>query len=396
MSTLFDIAVIGNGMIGAAASRYLSASGLRVAAIGPSEPENWQSHNGVFASHYDQGRITRITDPDLVWGMLGKRSIEVYSEIEAKSGVQFHFPVGQLRVSPDTTAANDSLNKADAVGKTLEAPYVRLNRAEASERFPYLNFAAKAEALWEEGGAGYINPRSLVRAQLTIAEQQGATLIREEARKLERANGESIITTESGNTIHAGKVLLATGAYTNHLLGRKLDLRPKAVSVVLAEIGETELERLHRLPTLIWRLENHPVLASIYSAPPTRYPDGKVYFKIGGTLHTPVYIREPQEFIAHFHSSGNAHEVTALREVLLDLLPGLKVESWQSRPCVVTYTAHDYPYIDTIDEGTYIAVGGCGSSAKSSNELGRIAALLAEKGEWAYDVDAKTFRACWL
>lgn len=396
MTTTFDIAVIGNGMIGAAASRYLSASGLRVAAIGPREPENWQTHSGVFASHYDQGRITRITDPDLVWGMLGKRSLAVYAEIEERSGVRFHYPVGQLRVSPDPTVPNDSLNKADAVGKQLDAPYARLQRDQLSERFPYLNFAKQAEALWEEGGAGFINPRSLVKAQLTIAEQQGATLLHEEVVQIERRNGENIVTTKSGAMIRAGKILVATGAFTNQLLPRKLDLRPKAVSVVLAEIGEAEQARLQGLPTLIWRLENHPVLASIYSAPPTRYPDGRVYFKIGGTLHTPVYLHKAEEFLAHFHSAGNAHEVAALRQVLPELVPGLQAESWQGRPCVVTYTAHDYPYIDQIDESTFLAVGGCGSSAKSSNELGRIAALLVENEKWGYDVDAQTFRACWL
>ncbi len=396
MDTTFDIAVIGNGMIGAAASRYLSASALRVAAIGPSEPDNWQTHNGVFASHYDQGRITRITDPDLVWGLLGKRSIASYAEIEEKSGIRFHYPVGQLRVSPDSSAAVDSLNKADAVGRQLAAPYVRLDRNQLRQRFPYLHFAEKAEALWEEGNAGFINPRLLVQAQLAIAEKQGATLIRQEAVRVQRKNGESIITTQDGKTIRAAKVLLANGAYANHILERKLDLRPKAVSVVLAEVGEAEQKRLQDLPTLIWRLENHPVLASIYSVPPTAYPDGRVYFKIGGTLRTPVYMHKPEEFLAHFHSPGNAHEIAALSEVLLDLLPGLKVDSWQSRPCVVTYTAHEYPYIDQADEGTFVAIGGCGSAAKSSDELGRIAAILAEKGDWQYDVGAQTFHANWL
>src|SRR5215207_8952651 len=62
MQQTFDIGVIGNGMMGAAATRYLSTTGQHIVAIGPGEPEDWQSHQGVFASHYDQGRITRIID----------------------------------------------------------------------------------------------------------------------------------------------------------------------------------------------------------------------------------------------------------------------------------------------------------------------------------------------
>lgn len=395
MSTNFDIAVIGNGMIGAAASRYLSASGLRVAAIGPGEPENWQTHNGVFASYYDQGRITRVIDPDLIWGLMAKRSIDVYPELEARSGVQFHFPVGQLRVSYDPNAPSDSIDPSDAVGRELGAVYQRLQRDQLVERFPYLNFPAKAEALWEEGAAGFINPRALVRAQLTIAAQQGATIIGEEVIGIDRQQGEFEVVTNTGNRIHAKKVVLAAGGFTNLLLGRKLDLRPKAVSVVLAELGESELARLQGLPTLIWRLDNHPLLESIYSVSPTRYADGRVCFKIGGTLRQPLYLQSREEFLAHFHSPGNAHEIQALQEVLLDLLPGLKVESWRSKPCVITYTANKYPYIDEIESGLIVAVGGCGSAAKSSNEYGHIAALLAEKGEWHYDVEASLFQACW-
>ena len=97
MPTTIDIAVIGNGLIGSAASRYLSAAGLNVAAIGPDEPANWKTHTGVFASHYDQGRITRVVDTSPTWATLAKRSIDQYPIIEEASGIRFHHPVGCLR-----------------------------------------------------------------------------------------------------------------------------------------------------------------------------------------------------------------------------------------------------------------------------------------------------------
>lgn len=64
---MFDIAVIGLGMIGSAALRYLSqpAAGLHTVGIGPAEPRDWASHQGAFASHYDQAQITRVTDPNM-------------------------------------------------------------------------------------------------------------------------------------------------------------------------------------------------------------------------------------------------------------------------------------------------------------------------------------------
>ena len=55
-------------------------------------------------------------------------------------------------------------------------------------------------------------------------------------------------------------------------------------------------------------------------------------------------------------------------------------------------TAHDKPYIDTIvDEQLFIATGGNGAAAKSSNEIGRLGALLAS-GQWDESYERDTFR----
>ncbi len=63
---MFDVAVIGIGMLGSAALRYLSRpdTGLSALGIGPAEPQDWRTHQGAFASHYDEARITRVTDPE--------------------------------------------------------------------------------------------------------------------------------------------------------------------------------------------------------------------------------------------------------------------------------------------------------------------------------------------
>lgn len=394
MTPTYDVAVIGNGLIGAAASRYLSAAGLKVAAIGPGEPDDWQKHEGVFASHYDQGRITRIIDPDPVWAHLAARSLAAYGEIEQKSGVTFHHRSGGLRISPDPTAAGDTLNQAEQIGREYGAVYARLFDHELKARFPFLTITPGSVGLWEQGEAGYINPRALVQAQLTIAARHGATIVSETVTTLIRRNGQVEVRTDAGQQIAAHKVLIAAGGYTNHLLQRPLDLRPKAVTALLAQLDAAEVQRLAAMTTLIWRLAEHPVLTSIYAAPPTRYPDGTFALKMGGTRKQPRYLQAPLEFRDWFHSAGDPTESAALREVLLALLPGLRVESFVSKPCVVTYTAHDRPYVDCLEDGwLYVAAGGCGSAAKSSNEIGHMAALLVETGRWGYELPAGWFAA---
>ncbi|MEZ4708933.1 MAG: FAD-binding oxidoreductase [Caldilineaceae bacterium] len=390
---MYDAIVVGNGLIGSAATRYLSTAGLKVAAIGPGEPANWQAHPGVFASHYDQGRITRIIDPDYVWGLLGQRALAAYAALEAQSGVRFHHAVGGLRVSADPTNPNDSLGRAAEVGRKLDAVYVHQSRADLRAQFPFLDFPAGTVALWETGQAGYVNPRALAQAQLTAAAQQGAAVMRETVRQYGRADGAYTVTTDAGQQYSAPKLLLATGAYTNHLLPRPLDLHPRCATITLAEIGEDEATRLQAMPTLIYRLLSHPQLYSIYVLPPIRYPDGKMYIKLGGTFFKHDFMHEPAAFLEWFHGAGDQVQGDALRAVLCELIPNLQAASFQTRPCVVTYTAHDHPYVDQIEEGLFLAVGGCGAAAKSSNEIGRMAALLVEHGAWRYDVDASVFAA---
>jgi sarcosine oxidase len=99
MAVDFKVIVIGRGMMGAAAARHLSAMIEGVALIGPREPAERKSHHGVFASHYDEARITRTFDDNMVWATLAARSLDRYAEIEANSGISF-FTRGGMPVSP--------------------------------------------------------------------------------------------------------------------------------------------------------------------------------------------------------------------------------------------------------------------------------------------------------
>lgn len=396
MNTIYDVAVVGNGMFGSAAARHLSAHGLHVVAIGPSEPVDWRTHNGVFSSHYDQGRITRVIDADPVWAQLAARSIAAYPEIEAKSGIHFHYRSGGVWIYPDIPAAQTRLQQAEAAGQAFGADYVRLDASQAMKQFPFLYAAPGTTTLWERGNAGHVNPRSMVQAQLLVAEQQGATILRETVTSYKRHDGSVELSTDGGQQVKAKKLLIAAGGYTNHLLPRPLSMQLKARSVLLAEVDAEEARRLQHFTTMIWWLPDNPVLDSVYSVPAVPYADGKHYIKIGGSRHVPYLLQTPEDFRNWFQGSGDPEELAALREVLLTLLPNLRAASFSAKTCMVSYTAHNRPYIDCVEpDQVYVVSGGCGAGAKSCDEIGRIAALLVESGNWNYDLPAETFAARW-
>ena len=111
-------------MTGSAAARFWPRAAPDVALVGPGEPAEKVTHQGVFASHYDEGRITRTLDPDPVWGKLAARSIARYAGIERRSGIRFHEGRGCLYVAsdPDRIAAVLAVASAEAATATLLDP----------------------------------------------------------------------------------------------------------------------------------------------------------------------------------------------------------------------------------------------------------------------------------
>lgn len=398
----FEVAVIGLGVIGSAACRYLSLSSQSVVGIGPPEPRDWKAHTGVFASHYDEARLTRIVDRDDVWAKLAARSIASYKGVEEESGVKFHHPVGSLRVTPFYQAQGDGMVAAYDTGSRNGAAVELLESGDALEkRLPYFRFEERHAGVMEAGGAGYVNPRAMVRAQLAVAAKHGAEIVPETAVKVEASEDGVSIVTDTGRILVASKVLLCSDAYTNLLLPQRdaLALTTYLVSVLLAEVDMAEAEKLKGMPSFIWRLDSHPYFHSVYACPPVLYPDGKAYIKIGGTEWKPFSKSSPEDFVEWFHSDeGRPVETKYLREILAELLPRTSFKSFGRKPCIVTYTAHNYPYIAAADGKSaaeaqvFVCTGGCGAAAKSSDEIGRIGALLVTHRKWNYDLDERLFK----
>ena len=397
----FEVAVIGLGVIGSAACRYLSFSSDSVLGIGPQEPRDWKAHTGVFASHYDEARLTRIVDKDDVWSKLAARSIASHKSVEEESGIKFHHPVGSLRVTPFYQEQEDSLVEAYHTGGRNGAAVELIESGdELEKRFPYFHFVDRHAGVMEVGGAGYVNPRAMVKAQLEVAAKHGAEIVLETVVSIEASENGVTIVTDTGRVFFATKVLLCTDAYTNLLLPKEhaLALTTYTVSVLLAEVDMEEAEKLKGMPSIIWRLQSHPYFHSIYACPPVLYPDDKKYIKIGGTEWKPYSQSSPEDFAKWFHSDGRPIETKSLQEILVELLPKTSFKSFSRKSCIVTYTAHNYPYIAKVDSKSemeaqvFVCTGGCGAAAKSSDEIGRIGALLVSNGTWNYDMDEHLFK----
>ena len=388
---IFDYIVVGKGLMGAAAARYLSQMTSNVAVIGPDEPEDFASHAGVFASHYDQGRITRQINKDAVWSKLAMRAIGQYRDLKRRSGIHFHKPVGCLFVTPP---AKPYFTQVLDSAERFNVEYVCYgSEAERQTAHPQLRFPAQFASFYEPAPAGYINPRELIQAQMRVAMAQGTRLISEVVTAVEPTSQGAIVTAESGQLYWTRNVLVAAGAFTNShaLLPEKLPLRVKTETTILARLPRSEVTRLRGMPSIIYMVES-PTLDSIYVLPPIRYPDGNYYVKMGCNTTTDQWLTSLEEMRDWMISGESEMAVADMQAAMTAVLPGMKAESFESKRCLVTYTTHGKPYIDQVSDHIFVAAGGNGSSAKSSDTIGWLAAHLMQMGDFPSGFDRADFR----
>ena len=369
MANRFDVAVIGGGLIGSAAARHMAESGATVALVCPPEPETYAESSGPFSSHYDEGRITRISDFAPHWPELAARSIERYGDIAARSGIEFHEPCGLAIIAPDLVAVRSS---GAAHGADVRSVEVETFTRDTGIRVPR---DRGHRIVVESPPAGLINPRRLIAAQQRLVQAAGGTCLPAPADWIRPADRGVRIGTRLG-PIEADRVLLACGAYGAGIVGVHLAIERRLHTIVRADVGPAPL------PSLIVVDPDQVALDDVYWVPPVPYPDGRTLLKIGGDP-LPLEIADSSDDIGRwFRSGGSAREAADLREALDTLLPDRPAQWSDHRPCVVTYTPSGLPYIGWIDADIAVAIGGCGAAAKSSDELGRLAAALVNGEPW--------------
>ena len=215
MTRDWDVVVVGLGALGSAAAYWCSRrTGLRVLAL-----ERYEIGHTNGASE-DVSRIIRRSYHRRDYVRLTARAYESWAEVERESASQVVFRTGGLDVGPRETAEGVAIDIGEyARAMTAEGvPFETLDGPEIVRRWPAWRLDDGHVGLFQ-ADAGLADPSRGNLAHRRLAAAQGAVL-RERApvARIEDAGGETSIELEDGERLTAGRVIVATDAWTNDLL----------------------------------------------------------------------------------------------------------------------------------------------------------------------------------
>jgi len=369
----FDVIVVGAGLWGSACARHLSAMGARVALVGPAEPQDAAVHNGVFASHYDEARITRRLDSGRDWALFADAAMRRYAEIETLGRQKFFHKVGALMAGPETGVGSDYMRDTAAVAQAEHIAHDALRGQALQERFPFFAFPEGILGLFEND-AGWINPRAHVAAEISGGVADGVMLVRDEVVEVEDIGSGVRVRCAGGETLQGDNVVVAGGAFSkaSGLLPDPVPLQVYARTIAFVEIDASEAERLMEMPSVVYFFPGGA--GDCYVLPPVLYPDGKTYLKIGGDP-TDVELRTVSEMKEWFRSDGDPKAAHYMAEQLFKLMPNLASQGVSHNSCVTSFTPRSTPLIYGQSERVFAVTGGNGTGAKCADEIGRLGAL---------------------
>ncbi len=223
----FDVAVVGQGVIGLATTLALARRGVRVAAVdalGAGHPLT--SSTGV-------SRSIRVAYALPEYIRLAREAIERWTQLEQEQGRQILDLTGHVDLGPESLLT-DLERAMSAEGVACRG----LDERDVRAVLPELRLGRDERALHHREG-GTVLAREGMQAMARAAIRLGASLISPERVVSVERTGDGVRLVTTGRRIDAGVAVVATGPWANELLtplGLGLPLAPAVAQVTYFDI----------------------------------------------------------------------------------------------------------------------------------------------------------------
>ena len=361
----FDVAVVGMGALGSAATYHLARRGVKVVAF-----EQFELGHVRGASH-DTSRIIRTSYGAPEYVRLAQSAYQDWAEFEAVSGERFVTVTGGLVFFPASGpySADDFRTSLDEAG----VPYELLNPAQVAERWPQFALPEGAQAIYT-ADSGIVHASRSVAALQMQARLRGADI--RDRTPVERLapGGDGITIHTATGDVHAAKVIVAADAWTNTLLeplGAAIPLVTMQEQVSYFKPEDDAAFDRERFPVWIWEDEY-----CYYGFPTYGEPTIKAARDVSDNVMTPqerTFVPSPE--LLEQLSGFMRQTIPASGDVL------------RTVTCQYAITPDRRFIISPLEQYPDIIVGlGAGHAFKFTPTFGRVLAELAVDGTTSEDI----------
>ena len=343
--------IIGAGVHGASAAFHLASAGVSVTVLerGHAAGGPTGRSSAVVRAYYTNAFLARVARDAITM-------FESFAALTHGGDAGFH-RTGALWMHGDDTA--DAARRSAAVLNGLDISCDVLSPEQVRAEYPRIACDDVGVAVWERG-AGYADPVGTTTGLLGAATALGAryrsatkvTGIEERAKSVR-------VTTSDGDSLEAGRVLIAAGPWTKPLA---------------AQVGADLPLTVERHIVATFACAGAPRLPFAFSDTIQGYylrPEGEDQFLMG-PLH-----EEPQADAENFDEKIGDDEALALATKAVRRIPDLEDAAPTGGWASLYDVSPDWqPVIGQIGEHTYVDAGTSGHGFKLAPALGRHVAAL--------------------
>ena len=358
---MYDVVIIGGGVMGAAAAYYVSKHTPRVLLI-----DQYAIANNFNASQ-DFSKTFRYEygDDELYIG-LAVKSLAEWRRLEKESGRRLYYQCGSLLLGQQKD------DYADISYRTLQRlglPVELLDEQQMNARYP--QFASKYAVLDPNGGI--LEASTAVSILINLAKQNGVTVL--ENTKVTSIDGNKLHF--SGSDVTYKKLILACGIWANSLLERPLSV--KAARQQLVYFKPKHLQDFEKV-----------------RCPMFGYLDEGFYgFPMHGLDAVKVSNHMPGDFVdpAAIDWSVSDDFIDECRTFFQRFIPSLvDAEVVKTKVCMYDMSPNEDFIVDRINEQIVIGTGFSGHGFKFAPLIGDMLSRLALDRTYKQDISRFTLR----
>lgn len=359
---MYDLIVIGAGAVGSATAWAAAGHGLRVLLL-----EQFAVDHQRGSSH-GASRIIRYAYDHVQYVELAQAAFGLWRELEMEANERFYLRCGGIDFAPP---ASESFAATCRALQATGIPHELLNATEAAYRFTQFRFGAELQVLYQPD-AGALRASAAVRALVRLAQSRGATLREHAGVSRIEVHGEAVTVTAGGQRYQGAKLVLAAGAWMNHLLrplGLELPLQVIAAQENYYSASPPEQFLPERFPVWIAHVQaRHGQI--VYGLPDIDGSGIKIALHHGRPIEPDAAERDPDNAV-----------IAAMTEFARQTLPAVAAHR-SSRACLYTLTPDGHFIIDRHPQHAHVVIASCcsGHAFKFCPELGRRIASLVMDG----------------